>query len=427
MSQRPSLCYAAPGHALLSTSGSTRNVLSLAQALSRWADVTVAFRSIREPIRSDSFKMIAIEPESESALGGKDDVAARGLNVFAHASYLRTLSNFATQSAHSYDLVLEKGWRLSGFLSSAFRRQGVPSVLVETDVRYWSESVGSVRSMAKYGAHWTAQCLAGFYSRRIPAIIAETDELKTMLVTQRGVSAECIEVVGLGVDHELFRPLDQASCRNLLGIKPGTFVLLYVGGMDAYHDVGPVIDALARIRVPFLELHLVGDGEFRGANEARARHARVPIRFHGQVPHERVPQFIAAADLCLAPYRVTAFPNQSVSFSTLKIPEYMSCGRPVVSVPSGHIKKLIEDQVSGFLLPNDMPSWVAFLKKLPSRERLDQMGRCASRAVESMSWGKTAERYLEVCQKLTARQLLPSKPGADRGDKYYSEVKSSTL
>ena len=157
-----------------------------------------------------------------------------------------------------------------------------------------------------------------FYSRRIPLIIAETDELKLMLAAERGVTPACIEVVGLGVDHELFRPLDQASSRNELAIQPGAFVLLYVGGMDTYHDLGPVIDALARISVPLLELHLVGDGEFRGKYEARAKHARVPIRFHGQVSHEKVPEFIAAADLCLAPYRVAAFPNEAVSFSTLE-------------------------------------------------------------------------------------------------------------
>ena len=407
--RRLSICYAAPGHALFGASGTTRNMLSLAKALSRWADVTVAFRSVREPIRPDEFNVIAIEPEPEGAPDRKDDVAANGLNVFAHMSYLRKLSYFSRESASSYDVVLEKGWRLSGFLCSALRRQGVPGVLVENDVRYWSEPIGTAGAIAKYGAHRAAQSLAAFYSRRIPMIIAETDELKLMLAAERGVTQACIEVVGLGVDHELFRPLDQASSRAALGIKPEAFVLLYVGGMDTYHDLGSVIDALARSSVPLLELHLVGDGELRGKYEARAKHARVPIRFHGQVSHEKIPEFIAAADLCLAPYRVAAFPNQAVSFSTLKIPEYMACGRPVASVPSGHINKLIDDQVSGFLFPNDATAWVDFLKTLPSRDKLKEMGRAASRAAESITWGKTAERYLEVCQKLTARQLDPIK------------------
>ncbi len=398
---RMSICYAAPGHSLLSTSGSARNILSLVHILSRWADVTVAFRTIREPFHSDTFRVIAIEPEIEGA-ARRDDVAARGLNVFSHISYLRRLSLFSRESAHSYDLIFEKGWRLSGFLSSAFCRYGVPGVLVENDVRHWSESVGSVRNLARYGAHNAAQAVSKYYSRRIPLVIAETDELKAMLVANRGMTAEKVEVVGLGVDHELFRPLDQASCRKALGIHPQALVLLYVGGMDTYHDMGPVIDVLTRISVPSLELHLVGDGEYRGAYDAKARHAKVPVRFHGQVPHSRVPEFIGAADLCLAPYRVSAFPNESVSFSTLKIPEYMACGRPVASVPSGHIKKLIENQVSGLLFSNDVQSWVNFLKTLPPRERFKQMGDVALSAVESISWEQTARRYLEVCRGLIA-------------------------
>jgi glycosyltransferase involved in cell wall biosynthesis len=411
MSRRPSVCYAAPGHALLGTSGGTRNVLSLADALSQWADVTVAFRSVREPIKSDKFKITAIEPVIESSRESRDDVAARGLNAFAHLSYLRRLSDFSRESASAYDLIFEKGWRLSGFLSSAFRRRGVPAVLVESDARHWSEPLEDLRAIGRYSAHRAAQYLAGFYSRRIPAVIAETEELKAMLVAERGMKPQRIEVVELGVDHDLFRPLSQASSRDALGIEPAAFVLLYVGGMDSYHDLGPVIDSLAQVRSPSLELHLVGDGEYRSQYEARARHARVPIRFHGQAPHHKVPEFIAAADLCLAPYRVTAFHNDVVSFSTLKIPEYMACGRPVVSVPSGHIKKLIEDQVSGYLLPNDLASWVTFLKTPPSREKLNRMGRCAARSVESLTWDKTAKRYLEVCQMSTARRSVAIKAG----------------
>ena len=118
-----------------------------------------------------------------------------------------------------------------------------------------------------------------------------------------------------------------------------------------------------------------------------------------------VPQYIAAADLCIAPYRTSAFHNQLVTFSTLKIPEYMACGRPVVSVPSGNIQRLIEDQVSGFLFPNDVVSWVSFFAAPPSREQLRGMGRAAARTVASLSWEKTAAQYLEVCHKLTGQEV----------------------
>jgi glycosyltransferase involved in cell wall biosynthesis len=136
-------------------------------------------------------------------------------------------------------------------------------VLVENDLRLWSEPVGDCRTVVKYILHSSAQFITGFCSRRVASVIAETDELKTMLVRQRGISPDKIAVVGLGVDHKLFFPKDQAAARKSLGISPTSTVLLYVGGMDKYHDLGPMIEALTRTRSPATELHLVGDGEYR--------------------------------------------------------------------------------------------------------------------------------------------------------------------
>jgi glycosyltransferase involved in cell wall biosynthesis len=377
-------------------------MLSLAAALSQWADVTVAFRNSREAVATEKFQVITIEPQMASADQVQDDVAARGLNPFPHLSYLRTLRGFARQWASSFDVVLEKGWRLSGWLLAAFRRQGVSGVLVENDVRYWSEPLRDFRTIARYMLHKTAHGLTGFSSRRVPLIIAETRELKTMLVQQRGIAPERIEVIGLGVDHALFHPMDQMVVRQALGMGRDTHILLYVGGMDIYHDLGPVLDALAQVRGPSLELHLVGDGEYRMQYEAKARQAHMPVRFYGRVPHDRIPEFIAAADVCLAPYQPRAFHHGLVPFSTLKIPEYMACGRPVISVPSGHIQTLIEDQITGFLFPNDVAAWRTFLEALPTRQRLEDMGRAAAQAVASLSWERTAARYLEVSQRLIA-------------------------
>jgi glycosyltransferase involved in cell wall biosynthesis len=344
---------------------------------------------------------MAIEPHAGYDTGGQDDVATRGLNPLFHLAYLHALRSFARQWAGAYDLVLEKGWRLSGLLAVAFRRRGVPAVLVENDVRCWSEPLGNCRTLAKYILHTSAQCLAGYYSRRVPMVIAETDELKTLLVNQRGLSPDKIAVIGLGVDHTLFFPRDQLSARQSLGISPAVMVLLYVGGMDQYHDLGPLLEALMQIAPASTELYLVGDGEYRKQYEERARWARIPVHFQGQVPHALVPAYIAAADLCIAPYRTSAFHNQLVTFSTLKIPEYMACGRPVVSVPSGNIQRLIEDQASGFLFANEVGSWRSFFTTPPTREQLRGMGRAAARAVELQSWERTAAQYLEVCHQLT--------------------------
>ena len=343
--KRLSICYAAPGSNLVGTAGTTRNVLNLAEALSDWAEVTVAFRRIEMPPMSQRCRAVAIERDAPHARGFKDDNAVRGLHPFAHLTYCRTLWSFAAQNATTFDLVLEKGWRLSGYLSAAFRHYGVPGILVENDLRLWTEPVTGLGSAAKYSLHRLAELVSRVSCRRLPGIIAETEELKALLAARRGIPPDRIDVVGLGVDHDLFRPMNQSEMRAAKGIAPDALVLLYVGAMDEYHDLEPVIEALGRVRHPSVELHVVGEGEYRVRCEANATAAGIRARFYGYVPHAQVPAHIAAADLCLAPYRTRAFYEGRVTFSTLKIPEYMARARPVVSVPSGSITRLIEDGV----------------------------------------------------------------------------------
>ena len=119
--------------------------------------------------------------------------------------------------------------------------------------------------------------------------------------------------------------------------------------------------------------------------------------FHGRVPHADVPDYIAAADLCLAPYDAAAFTSGELGYSTMKIPEYLSVGRPVVSVPTGRIRTLISEGESGFLFDNDADSWRAFLKQLPTRERLRDMGVAAAAAgVRHPSWDDTLPGTLQA-------------------------------
>jgi glycosyltransferase involved in cell wall biosynthesis len=398
MARRLSICYAAPGHRLVPTAGTTRNMLSLANALSELADVTLAFRQAPGD-GLGAHRALAIEPLGRDEGDAADDVAQRGLNPFDHLAYLRRLRAFARDCGQTFDVILEKGWRLSGTLSAAFGRHGVPGVLVENDIRSWSETVGNARTAVKYGIHLAADAVARRHWARM-SIIAETGELKAMLL-RRGAHADRVEVIGLGVDHRLFRPSDQAEARRVLRIPPSPAVFIYVGAMDKYHDLAPVIEAMATSG-PGIELHVVGDGTDRVQCESLARRLGAAVRFHGRVPHASVPTYVAAADACIAAYRERAFPGHAVPFSTLKVPEYMACARAVVGNAAGEARALLEHGISGFLFPNDVASWTVFFAQAPSREQLAEMGRAAAKAAESLSWERTAARYLEVCERAAA-------------------------
>jgi glycosyltransferase involved in cell wall biosynthesis len=257
----------------------------------------------------------------------------------------------------------------------------------------------------RYLSYRLAQTLIGHYLRRASLIIAETKELKEAITQRWTLEPKQVAVVGLGVDHRKFHPLEQTNARQQLGIAPTNTVLLYVGVLDQTHSLIPVLEALNRISNCSLELHIVGDGVLKEQYQARISASRMNVFFHGRIPHETVPQFIAAADLCLAPYDLKSFPNSGVAYSTLKIPEYMACARPVVSVPSGHILNLIRSNRTGFLFHNNVENWVSFLLSCPSRYELQRMGLAAADMVSAQNWETTADTYLSLCERVISKNL----------------------
>jgi len=313
------------------------------------------------------------------------------------------LRAFGREAARDFDIVLEKGWRLSGFLCREVQSAGTAAVLVENDSRHWAEPIRQPRDLARYTLHLLAQTVAGACSRRADRVICESEELAAAIASRRGVDPRRIDVVSLGVDHDRFQPQPQADARRRYSIPADRLVLVYTGGIDFYHDLEPMLLGLAQSRAQ-VEVHIAGDGAARPDCERLAKGAGLPVRFHGPLAAERIPGLIACADLCLAPYRTSAFHDHQVQFATLKIPEYMACARPVASVPSGPIARLIEDGETGFLLANQPDRWAALLTALPPRDRLAAMGAQARHGVASMNWSTTAARYAEICGDVLAER-----------------------
>jgi glycosyltransferase involved in cell wall biosynthesis len=399
MSRRLRLLYLVPGHVLLSTAGPTRNVLSLAAAMQPHADIAVAFRRNADSAVPNGLDVREIDPDSDSG-SALDDSAMRGLGYGEFARYLARLRAFTARAAGEFDVILEKSWLLSGWLSLIAERHGRLGVAVENVVPSPRRhgAAGAMKQMRVLaGRTWAGRCL-----RRSRLVIAETPQLKADIVQVWGVPDRRVEVVGLGVDRARFRPMPQSEARQQLGVPSDRTVLLYVGLLDETHNLAPAIEAVAGSPRQDLELHVVGDGPSRADYLSRA--ASCPrVIFHGRVSHDRVPQFIAVADLCLAPYDSRAFASGMLGYSTMKIPEYLAVGRPVVAAPAERAKELIEDGTTGFLLPNEPGQWRAFLSRLPDRAELAAMGQQAL-GTRLPSWDDTARGYLGAIEHVLAER-----------------------
>ena len=84
----------------------------------------------------------------------------------------------------------------------------------------------------------------------------------------------------------------------------------------------------------------------------------------------------------------------------MKIYEYMSCGKPVVSTRIGQIGEIIEDQRNGFLTkPNDIEAILRHISNLIEnpvlREKIGKEAR--SDILEKHSWKKRGKQLSKLC------------------------------
>jgi hypothetical protein len=176
-------------------------------------------------------------------------------------------------------------------------------------------------------------------------------------------------------------------------------MLLYGGPLDEAHDLRPLLDAAARAGDPELRIHVLGEGPALGAVE-QAAGAGAPVTVHRRVPGVAVPEFVAAADLCLAIEDPRYLGVGSGWGGVVAVAECLSAGRPVAVGVRARGEPLVRPRVSGFHVEHDVLPWIRFLQReCPSRNTLRIMGKAAS-ATPLPPVEATAAAYLALCERV---------------------------
>jgi glycosyltransferase involved in cell wall biosynthesis len=159
---------------------------------------------------------------------------------------------------------------------------------------------------------------------------------------------ERVHVVPSGVDTSVFRPRPRAEARAALGLPDG-FLFICAGRLESGKGTHHALNALALMGEPaqHARLLVVGDGAERAALERLARELGVTERviFAGAQTPERMPAYIAAADVLL-------FPTELNEALPLILLQGMACALPVIASRTGAIPDVIgRPGYSGLLVP----------------------------------------------------------------------------
>ncbi|UCF19848.1 MAG: N-acetyl-alpha-D-glucosaminyl L-malate synthase BshA [Gemmatimonadota bacterium] len=218
-----------------------------------------------------------------------------------------------------------------------------------------------------------------FSIERSDGLTAVSNFLRLQTVATFGCIDCDVRVIPNFVDTEIFYRRPDGYHRNALA-NPDEKILMHLSNFRPVKRVEDVVRVAARVmeNVP-ARLVLVGDGPDRPRAEERARNLGIGDRVVFLGKQESVAELLGVADLFL-------LPSESESFG-LSALEAMASEVPVVGTRCGGLEEVVEDGVSGRLLPVGAVDAMATaaIDILSNPDRHKQIG-AAGRAV-------SAERY----------------------------------
>ncbi len=207
------------------------------------------------------------------------------------------------------------------------------------------------------------------------------------VLTQQGF--ERTEVVGRGVDTELFSPQQaSAKLRTSWGADEAAPVLLYVGRLAAEKNVPLAFRCFeaVRARIPAARFVVVGDGPMR----KKLARAHPDAIFTGPQRGLALAEHYASADIFL-------FPSLTETFGNVTL-EALASGLLVMAFRAGAAAVHIEDCTNGMLVaPGDEQGFIAGACALAQQFRSLGLMRSAARQTGlAASWDVAVNRF-EFC------------------------------
>ena len=196
------------------------------------------------------------------------------------------------------------------------------------------------------------------------------------------------KVIPNGIDLNVFRPGNKQSARQSLGLPQNARIALFVANKsrsNKFKDYATMRAAINQIATQSYnqELIFLCVGEKREEEKIGA----ITIRYAGyQADPAKVAQYYQASDVYLHAAKSENF--------ALVILESLACGVPVVATAVGGIPEVVEDELTGFLVPAGDSEMMA-VRSLHLLNCGEISQRMANRAAESAKRRFDLDRHVD--------------------------------
>lgn len=232
------------------------------------------------------------------------------------------------------------------------------------------------------------------------AVVTAGDSLSKFLENVHKLSSKKLIMIHPGMDVQNVKD-DNLFLRKKYGIGDGTFVLLYLGRFIKENGVFDLIDAIKILKKRGIKVRMLfaGNGELESEiNKESCQHGlKDYISVIGTVYGEEKNQLIKRANVMIRTSYHEVFPVTYL--------EAMSLGTPVIATPVGDVQYIAERSGAIELVPMNSPEKIAdsIVRLKDSPGLLRKMSESGLKFIETISWEKQADKFLEVIEDVVVK------------------------
>jgi glycosyltransferase involved in cell wall biosynthesis len=235
--------------------------------------------------------------------------------------------------------------------------------------------------------------------KKADRVLVINDKLGDYVISL-GAKRERTHVVRAGIYLERFDlNIDGNTVRKQYGLNKEDFVLFFMGWLYQFSGLKEVAQQLAQTKDDSLKLLIVGEGDaYNDLQQIRERYdLQDRLILTGKKPYQEIPNYIAAADICLLP----AYPVEKImqDIVPIKMYEYMAMLKPVIATRfPGIMKEFGED--NGVLYINRPEEAVAKAIELKQNGSIKEFGRKARKFAERNSWHAITDEFERILNEV---------------------------
>lgn len=273
------------------------------------------------------------------------------------------------------------------------------SWLAALATRFWRTAPPLVRIRhisAPVGRNFVTRWL---YGRAAAHVVTTGERLRRQLIDDLDLAESHVTSVPTGIDLARYASRDRGAARRELGLAEDGIVIGIIATLRSWKGHRYLLDAFAQLDDGRARLFVVGDGPGFGNLKAQAEALGISARVTMPGNQADVAPWLAVLDIFVLP----SYANEGVPQAIMQA---QASGLPVISTPVGSIPEIIEDGVTGLLVPpRDTEALKVALVGLMNEEGLRRsLGAAAlAQAQQRYSDGRMLDLMEAIFRRVTGK------------------------